>query len=350
MSKEMKKSMVSYPLRSDGKAYIIAEIGINHNGEISKALELIDAAAACGADAVKFQTFRTEILIPRGQPRMPYQHKDGESEDQFDMLKRVELSEKQHVLLIDYCRKVGVDFISTPYDPGSADLLFRLGVKILKVASTDTTNILFLRHLRKLGLPLIISTGITGMDELQQVMKVFNDSGLPIVILQCVSNYPAPMAELNLRSIRSLEVNFGYPVGFSDHSASLLTGAYAVCAGAKMLEKHFTFDKAAWGPDHSASVTPEELREYIRNVREAELVLGDGTKRVMPSESQVKKHMQKSICAERDLAAGDVLSDENLWAMRPATGIPALEIDRVVGRKLKVSKRKFEQIHYEDII
>ena len=331
-------------------AYIIAEIGINHNGDMNKAFSLIDDAKKSGADAVKFQTFKTEWLILKSQAKMPYQVKGAKESNQYDMLKKVELNREQHQELINYCREASIGFISTPYDGESAAMLKDLGVEILKVASTDTTNISFLRFLKSLNTRLIISTGVTEMDELKKAMDVFkeNDFGR-IALLHCVSNYPAPLNELNLRCISTLKQRFNCSVGFSDHTAELDTGAHAVYAGAEILEKHLTFDKEAPGPDHAASITCDELKEYVERVRQAEVILGDGIKRVMPSEEKIKLHMQKSIVAKKDLCIGRVVERSDLWTMRPATGISALHFDDVVGKRLTKDKGRFEQILDEDI-
>jgi sialic acid synthase SpsE len=265
------------------------------------------------------------------------------------MLKKVELSKEQHIFLMEHCRSAGIKFISTPYDQDSARLLCDLGVDVIKVASTDTTNIPFLRFLRSLGKPLILSTGVTALEELDVVMKVFENDPLLVILMHCVSYYPAPIEQLNLKAINTLGHRFKRPVGFSDHSASLSSGAWAVAAGAIMLEKHFTFDKTAWGPDHAASLDPQELRTYIANARQTHQAMGDGIKRVMPCEAPVKSHMQKGIVAGQDLPAGHKLQPQDLWTMRPVAGFSALDFDKLVGRTLKTAKRKFEPIYDKDI-
>ena len=331
--------------------YIIAEIGINHNGDLEKALYLIEKAKASGADAVKFQTYKTELLLPRNEPKMPYQTGSSqEAESQFDMLKKAELSKEQHKELMRHCHKHAIDFLSTAYDIDSANMLAELGVQALKVASTDTTNIPFLRYLKRLNTPLIISTGVTDFQELTKAMDVFTHTrDCKLALLHCISAYPAPLQELNLRCITRLEEAFSYPVGFSDHTASIDTGAYAVCAGARLLEKHFTFDKTAPGPDHPASLLPRELKSYVDRVRQVEQYLGDGEKRITPSERITKPRMQKSIVAGHDLARGEVITESSLWTMRPATGISPLSVDQIIGKKLTKPKARFEQIQWEDL-
>lgn len=331
--------------------YVIAEIGINHNGDMERARFLIDAAKAAGADAAKFQSFKTELLIRPTQEKMPYQQiNDVNPETQFEMLKRVELTREQHVDLMAYCKKVGIDFFSTPYDNFSALMLKEIGSDRLKVASTDTTNLPFLRYLVSLGLEIILSTGVTEMDELRQVMKSLKPK-FPgqIKLLHCVSNYPAPLHEINLKVIEQFKEEFQCSVGFSDHTDDLVVGGFAVMAGAEILEKHFTFDKNAPGPDHKASLLPDELKIYVDNIRKAEKCLGDGIKKVTASEREIKRHMQKSLVANGNLPSGKVITEEDLWAMRPAEGISPLKIDSVVGKKLTKPVTKFAPIQWENL-
>lgn len=345
----MKSSLVKiFDPRLNVPTVVIAEIGVNHNGDLDKALLLIEQAKEAGADVVKFQSFKTELLIRRDQPKMPYQEARAQEANQFDMLKKLELDESQHRKVMAHCRKVGIDFLSTPYDTQSADLLKSLGAEAIKVASTDTTNVPFLRYLRKLGLPIILSTGVSSQAEVERVMAEFKPTD-HLALLHCVSNYPCPLGELNLRCIRSYQERFQCPVGFSDHSASLEVGAYAVASGARILEKHFTFDKTAPGPDHAASFTQEELKSYIEKVRDVEFMLGDGHKKVTASEIWIKPHMQKSLVARSMLEAGKALSEADLWTMRPATGVSPLDIDLVVGKRLKNAKQPLEQILLEDL-
>jgi len=332
--------------------YVIAEVGINHNGSLDKALFLISKAVEAGADAVKFQTFKTEKLVRRDEPKMQYQAKTArDSQKQFDMLKKVELDKKQHIKLIKCCRERGIDFISTPYDQESADLLLELKVDAIKIASTDTTNIPFLRYVAKFGLPIIYSTGASQMWEI--VLAISGAfSGFPLeklTILHCVSNYPAPLKELNLRCLKQLHQLFGCRIGFSDHSSSLLTGAYAVCAGADVIEKHITFDNKAPGPDHRASLETKEFLRYVRYIREADNVLGDGIKKIQASERKIKKQMQKSLVASRMIPAGTTISTHLLSAMRPGEGISPLFFDDLIGKKLIRDKEENEVIKWEDL-
>lgn len=339
-------------MQKSSRVYVIAEIGINHCGELKYAFQLVDCAVQAGADAVKFQTFRTEELVRQDAPKMPYQlFNDTEAQNQFDMLKKVEFGKAQHMELVQYCRDKSIDFISTPYDKKSADLLVELGADAIKIASTDTTNIPFLRHVADLGLPIIYSTGVSAMWE---IVKAVNDGFINfdkslLTILHCVSNYPAPIDELNLKVIGQIKRTFNCRIGFSDHSNSLLTGAYAVCAGATAIEKHITFDRNAPGPDHRASFDPDEFADYVNKIREAEIMLGDGIKQVQLSEKLIKKHMQKSLVMAKEAKTGTRLTPELIATMRPAEGISPLFFDDVVGAKLIRDKAKQEMIKWGDL-
>jgi sialic acid synthase SpsE len=333
---------------------VVAEIGINHNGSLDTAEQLVREAVACGADAVKFQTFKTEHLIRPEEPKMPYQVRAGETENQFEMLKKVELDWPSHLRLQELCRDLVIDFISTPYDRDSVDLLVELGMSELKVASTDTTNVPFLRYLEALDTSpvtsIIISSGATALEELDGALAVFDGpSRGRVVLMHCVSYYPAPLDELNLACLRELERRYGCPTGFSDHTDDVDVGAYAVAAGARILEKHFTLDKDAPGPDHRASLVPDEMRRYIENVRKVSRCLGDGVKRVAPCEAPVKVRMQKSLVARRALEKGTALAATDLSEMRPATGISPLRVDEVVGRRLREPKAPLEELRWSDL-
>jgi sialic acid synthase SpsE len=270
------------------------------------------------------------------------------------MLKKVELDWPSHLRLQELCRDLVIDMISTPYDRDSVDLLVELGLSELKVASTDTTNVPFLRYLERVETSpptsIILSTGCTSLEELDRSMTVFaGPSRDRVVLMHCVSYYPAPLDQLNLRAVRELEARYGVPTGFSDHTDDVHVGAWAVAAGARILEKHFTFDKHATGPDHRASLTPGELREYIANVRRVSPALGDGVKRVAACEEPVKPRMQKSLVASRALEKGAVLTADDLREMRPATGISPQQVDEVVGRRLRHPKGALDELHWDDL-
>jgi N,N'-diacetyllegionaminate synthase len=339
-------------MKKNNSVYVIAEIGINHRGEVNRALQLIDAAVNAGADAIKLQTFKAAKLVHPNEPKLPYQFQNvSDAQTQFDMLKAVELDRNQHIELIEYCRNKSIGFISTPYDKESANLLVELKADAIKVASTDTTNISFLQYVSTLGLPVIYSTGISEIWEIAKaVHEAFpNFERSKLTILHCVSSYPAPLSELNLKCMEQIRQLFDCEIGFSDHSNSLLTGAYAVCAGATTIEKHITFDKNDLGPDHKASLEIEEFIRYVNYIREAETVMGDGIKRIQPSEEIVKKRLQKGLVASENITAGTVLVPELLTAMRPATGISPLFFNDVIGKVLVCAKDKHEVIRWGDL-
>jgi sialic acid synthase SpsE len=259
--------------------YIIAEIGINHCDDMEIAHQLIDDCKEAGADTVKFQSFRTELLVLPDAPRMPYQTTDRTGDvTQFEMLKKVELSDEQHYKLQEHCNKIDVDFVSTPYDVPSLELLEKLNLPFIKIASTDVTNLPFLRRAAAGGRNIICSSGASDLWELSMVVDAFDNENNHdhLSLLHCLSYYPAPLEEINLAAIRNMENAFNVPVGFSDHTQSEEVGAWAVASGAKLLEKHITFDKSAKGPDHAASLTPDEFRNYVSRVRIFGQAMGDG--------------------------------------------------------------------------
>lgn len=334
------------------KPFIIAEIGINHCGKISFAKKLIDHAVKAGADAVKFQTFITEKLIKKNEPLMPYQKKNIKNKiNQYQMLKRCELSEIDLKKLINYSKKKKINFISTPYDKESALLLIKLGLKTLKVASTDITNIPFLRFLLNTKVKLILSTGATNSDELDKIFKLINLHKYKkrVSILHCISFYPAPLNSLNLLVINQMKKNYKLNIGFSDHSKEVYTGGLATILGADILEKHITLNKNLVGPDHKASLEPKEFEEYIKISKNAHLTLGNGVKVISKIEKKVKKTMQKSIFLNKSLNKDQEISLKDIIIMRPASGISPILIDSVVGTKLKKKINKFQVFQFKDL-
>lgn len=313
---------------------IIAEAGVNHNGDLGRALEMIDRAAEAGADAVKFQSFFADEIVTRSAPKAGYQRQTtDEGESQYEMLRSLELDEAQQAALVEACARRGILFLSTPYDLRSVALLERLGVSAYKIASTDTTNLPFLRAVGRTGRPVLLSTGMCDLGEVEAAVRACRAEGdAGLALLHCTSEYPAPLAEANLRAIGTLERAFGCPVGFSDHTPGIEAGPWAVAAGACVLEKHFTLDRSLPGPDHAASLEPGELAAAVRAVRALEAALGDGIKRVMPSEAANKPAMQKSLVARRAIAAGETITAESLACKRPATGLPPAFWERVIGR------------------
>jgi N,N'-diacetyllegionaminate synthase len=316
--------------------FVIAEAGVNHNGDPDLARRLVDAAAEAGADAVKFQTFRTEALVSGAAPKARYQlETTGTDESQQAMLAKLELSPAAHATLRDRARERGLVFFSTPFDEASADLLDGLGVELLKVPSGEVTNLPLLRHLAAKRRPILMSTGMCTLAEVETAVGTLAAAGdPPLALLHCVSAYPAPAEDTNLRAMDTLRARFGCPVGLSDHSLGIAIALAAVARGADVLEKHVTLDKTLPGPDHRASLEPAELTALVRGVRAIEAALGDGDKRPMPSELDTRAVARRSVVAARALAAGHRLARADVAIKRPGTGIAPADLDRVLGRRL----------------
>lgn len=321
------------------RCFIIAEAGVNHNGDLALAHQLVDAAAATLADAVKFQSFVTEELVTGAAPKAGYQvETTGRAGGQFEMLKALELTPAQHAELKAHCEQAEIQYLCTPYEHASVEMLDRLGVAAFKVASTDTTNIPLLRDIARRGRPVILSTGMCTLEEVAQAVRTLEDGGVRgrLVLLHCISAYPAVLAEANLRAIATLGQRFGVPVGFSDHTLDIGASPWAVAAGACVIEKHLTLDRTMKGPDHRASVEPYTLGVMIRKIRELEMALGDGIKRPTPSELQNKLLMQKSLVARRMIRAGETIEAHDLACKRPGSGLGPGWFDRVIGKRAVV--------------
>jgi len=333
--------------------FIIAEAGVNHNGDMGLAHKLIDAAAKAGADAVKFQSFVTEdVVTPEAQKARYQVETTGQNGGQFAMLKKLELSKDQQKELKTHCDEAGILYLCTPYEEKSADLLEAIDVAAYKIASTDTTNIPFLRYLAGKGIPVMLSTGMSSLGEVEEAVNELKLHGLngEIIILQCTSEYPAPVNEINLRAMKTMELAFGCPVGFSDHTPGIGTSPWAVAAGACVVEKHFTLNRNMEGPDHRASIEPDELKELVRTIRDVETAMGDGIKRPMPSELPNKTRMQKSLVATRLIPAGETIQKADLTCKRPGSGLPPKWFDRVVGSKAAKEIQKEETLELDSII
>jgi len=317
--------------------FVNAEAGVNHNGDLDLARRLIDVAADAGADAVKFQTFRTEALVSGAAPKARYQlETTGSEESQQAMLARLELSPAAHVTLRDRARERGIVFFSTPFDEASADLLDGLGVELLKVPSGEVTNLPLLRHVAAKRRPVLISTGMCTLAEVETAVATVQAAGdPPLALLHCVSAYPAPVEDTNLRAMDTLRARFGCPVGLSDHSLGIAIALAAVARGATILEKHVTLDKTLPGPDHRASLEPAELTALVRGVRAIEAALGDGDKRPMPSELDTRAVARRSLVAAHALPAGHRLTRGDVAIKRPGTGLGPAELERVLGRRLR---------------
>lgn len=324
-----------YVVGQNQPVLVIAEAGVNHNGDLAKAHQLIDAAAETGAHVVKFQSFVTEEIVTAEAPKAPYQEKAADQqESQFAMLKALELSPAAQAELKAHCEYRGILFLSTPYDMRSIDVLDAMSVAAFKIASTDTTNLPLLDYVARKGRPVILSTGMCDLSEVREAVTTMRQAGLSdIVLLHCTSEYPAPVEDVNLRAIRTLGDCFDCPVGFSDHTQGIQVAPWAVAAGACVLEKHFTLDRNLPGPDHRASLEPGEMAELIRRVHEVELGLGDGEKKAARSELPNREVMRKSLVARRTIAAGEVIESGALTCKRPATGLAPKLLTKVVGRR-----------------
>lgn len=318
------------------KTLIIAEAGVNHNGDMGLARELIAEAARAGADIVKFQSFNTSKIIARSAPKADYQKATtGAAESQFEMVRKLELSVADHELLIAECARHGIRFFSTAFDAGSFDLLVRLGLDQVKIPSGELTNLPLLRHMCRLGLPVLLSTGMARLGEIEAAIEVIEAAGTPrerITVLHCTTEYPTPMGEVNLRAMVHIGQALGVKVGYSDHTPGIAIPMAAVALGATVIEKHFTLDRSLPGPDHLASLEPAELAAMVSGIRHVEEALGDGIKRPTPSELRNRPIARKSIVAARDIRAGEVYSAENLAVKRPGTGISPMRWDEVLGQ------------------
>lgn len=345
----MTVTIAGRPVGEGCPCFIIAEAGVNHNGDPELARRLIDAAAEAGADAVKFQTFKAERLMIPSAPKAAYQKAaTGASESQLEMIRRLELAPEVFRSLRDHCGKKGILFLSTPFDEESADFLAGLDVPAFKIPSGEVTNLPFLKHVAKKGKPLILSTGMADEGEVACAVAAIRAAGNPpLVLLQCTSAYPADPADVNLRAMRTMSHLFGVPVGYSDHTLGVEVALAAVALGACVVEKHFTLDRTLPGPDHQASAEPGELAALVRGIRKVEAALGDGRKAPVAAEADTAAVARKSLVAAVDIPSGTVLTDSMLTAMRPGTGIPPAEAGRVVGRKAIRDIHKGEIIAWE---
>lgn len=321
--------------------FIMAEAGVNHNGSLRMARGLVDAAVEAGADAVKFQTFNAERLVSPMAPKAEYQLQttDG-AESQLDMLRRLELSPDAHRELQGYCKDRGILFMSTPFDEESADFLDDLGVAVFKIPSGEVTNLPFLSHVARKGKPLIVSTGMSYLDEVEQAVRAIEAAGNhSFVLLHCVSSYPTDPADVNLRAMHTLSTAFGMPVGYSDHTKGIEVALAAVALGACVIEKHFTLDRSLPGPDHRASVEPDELAAMVQGIRAVEAALGHGRKEPAPCEAKTAAVARKSLVAARDIPAGTTLTEELISIKRPGTGLPPAMRSHLVGRTVRIPVR-----------
>lgn len=325
------------------RVVIIAEAGVNHNGDINNAKKLIDKAVEANVDYVKFQTFKTELCISKNAVKADYQieNTQNSSESQLEMVKKLELSFEQFIELEKYCQQKGIKFLSTGFDTDSLNFLAGLGVKIAKIPSGEITNLPYLRQVASLFPEVIISTGMATITEIKDAVKVLTDNGVSkdkITVLHCNTEYPTPMEDVNLKAMLHIQRELGVPVGYSDHTLGIEVPIAAVALGATVIEKHFTLDKTLPGPDHKASLEPDELKAMVSAIRNIEKAIGgSGLKEVSKSEEKNKPIARKSIVAATNIAKGEVFSTKNLTVKRPGTGISPMQWDEVIGKEAKQS-------------
>jgi N,N'-diacetyllegionaminate synthase len=321
------------------KTLIIAEAGVNHNGCIKTAKKLVEAAAIAGADLVKFQSFITSKNISPNAPKAKYQlSSTGANESQYDMVRKLELSRRDHEILITECNRIGIGFFSTAFDVNSFDMLVELGLDRVKIPSGELTNLPLLRHITRLGLPVMMSTGMANLAEIEAALEVMEQVGTPrhkVTVLHCTTEYPTPMEDVNLRAMLSIRAALGVEIGYSDHTHGIEVPIAAVALGATVIEKHFTLDRNQPGPDHQASLEPHELKAMVEGIRNIERALGDGIKRPSASELKNKPIARKSLIAIQHIHAGQVFSTLNIGAKRPGNGISPMLWDEVIGRTAK---------------
>jgi len=336
---------------SGGKSLIIAEAGINHNGDLGMAQRLIEAAVAAGADAVKFQTLDVDKLVIPGAPKANYQVAGSDdAEDSYTMLKRVQLGSEAFVELKECCEDHGILFLSTPFDEDSARLLNKIGVAAFKVASGDLNNLPFLRTLASFGAPIILSTGMADLGEVEQSMATLREAGaVDVILLHCVSQYPAPPELVNLRAMVTLREQFGVPTGFSDHTLGVEVAFAAAALGAVVIEKHFTLDQSLAGPDHQASLMPDELKALVGGVRRIEMALGTGEKKPAEVEHEVALVARKSLTTACEIKAGSIIQKHMIQIMRPGTGLSPARLDRVIGQKAKRNLPQWTTLQEDDL-
>ena len=320
--------------------FFIAEAGVNHNGSTTMGKQLIDIALEAGADAVKFQTFKTKNIITRKAPKSTYHiETTGDDNDQswFNLLKTQEMSKKMHVDLINYCNNQGIIFLSTPYDEESADLLEELKVPAYKIASTDTSNIPLLKYIAKKGTPMILSSAMATMEEVELAVRTVRSEGLnEIAMMQCTGNYPAKLSDTNLRVMQTYKEKLNCIIGYSDHTMDLINPVAATAMGAKVYEKHFTIDRSLPGPDHRMALELDELKQTIKAIRDTELALGNPIKKVLEDEKENRIKLRKSIVTITDIRKNTIIKRNMIAIKRPGNGIPPPEIENIIGKKAAI--------------
>lgn len=315
--------------------FIIAEAGVNHNGNIELAKSLIDIACEAGCDAIKFQTFKADNLVIKSAQKAEYQIKNtGNNDSQYDMLKKLELSYENHKELIKYCNSKNILFLSTPFDEESVDMLYDLGMKLFKIPSGEITNKPFLKYIAKKQKTIILSTGMSTLGEVEEALKwIYEEGNYQVTLLHCTSNYPAEISDVNLKAMLTLKDAFKVKVGYSDHTLGTEVSIAAVALGAEVIEKHFTLDKNMEGPDHKASLEPLELKKLVQAIRNIEIALGDGVKKPSRQELSTREVVRKSIVTCRSIEKGETITHEMLALKRPGTGLEAKYLEMILNKK-----------------
>ena len=338
------------------KTFIIAEAGVNHNGSIEIAKKLIDAAVDARADAVKFQTFKAEKIVTRTAQKADYQIKNtGTDESQFDMLKQLELPHDAYKELFLHCIEKNIVFMSTPFDEESAGMLDELGMSIFKIPSGEITNKPLIRHIAAKNKPVILSTGMSYLEEVEKAVGWIKDVWKTLdekprlTLLHCVSNYPSAIEDTNLLAMKTMEETFGFPVGYSDHTMGIEIPIAAVAMGARVIEKHFTLDRSMQGPDHKASLEPDELSAMVKAIRNIEMAIGDGIKKPAKNEMETRDIVRKSLVAASDIKAGETISFEDIVIKRPGTGIYPEFKEKVIGMQAKKNISVDSVIRWEEL-
>ena len=328
--------------------FIIAEAGVNHNGDLELAKQMVDIASESGVDAIKFQTFKTEKLVSKYAQKAEYQSKTTDSnESQFGMIRKLELDVDSHKILMNYCQEKEIMFLSTPFDHESIELLDELGIEIFKIPSGEITNLPYLRHIGGLKKKVVLSTGMADIGEIEDALDVLIESGTSkenIIVLHANTEYPTPMEDVNLKAMVTIGNTFDIPYGYSDHTLGIEVDIAAVALGAVCIEKHFTLDRDMEGPDHKASLEPNELRAMVKAIRNIEIALGSSIKKPSPSEQKNMKVARKSIVAASKIQKGDYLTEKNITTKRPAGGISPMRWDEVLGTVATKDYREDELI------
>ncbi len=332
--------------------YVIAEAGVNHNGSVKNAFKMIDCAKECGCDCIKFQTFKADALVTSNAPKADYQMRNTNgSNTQFEMLKSLELNDREFEELKAHCDEIGIEFMSTPFDIESVDVLEKIGVTRYKISSGDINNKQLLQYVAKTGKSMVVSTGMSTIEEVTKAVDWIEQVGNhQITLLHCTSNYPTSYDEVNMKAMQTLQQKFGYPIGYSDHTKGDLASIVAVAMGATVIEKHFTLDKNMEGPDHKASLNVEELKEMVDDIRAVETIMGNGVKQPMKSELNTRIVARKSVVLAHNIQKGEILKKEDLVLKRPGNGLAPEYLDELIGKVLVRDMKAEEMITWKDVV